>query len=35
MVTNYQQLQELIKKYGKDFSLAQAIELAKAGDSNE
>lgn len=35
MVTSYKQLQELIKKYGKDFSLAQAIELAKAGNSNE
>lgn len=35
MITSYKQLQELIKKYGKDFSLAQAIELAKAGDSNE
>ncbi len=31
MVTNYAQLQELIKKYGKDFPLEKALELAKAG----
>lgn len=31
MVTNYAQLQELIKKNGKDFPLEKALELAKAG----
>ncbi|GEM_PF-2349755 len=31
MVTNYAQLQELIKKYEKDFPLEKALELAKAG----
>lgn len=35
MVTSYKQLQELIKKYGKDFSLEKAIELAKASDMND
>lgn len=35
MVTNYAQLQELIKKYGKDFPLEKALELAKAGDIND
>lgn len=31
MVTSYAQLQELIKKYGKDFPLEKALEVAKAG----
>lgn len=29
MITNYKQLQELVKKYGKNFNLQQAIEAKK------
>lgn len=33
MVTNYKQLQELVKKYGKNFNLQQALQNEKAGDN--
>lgn len=35
MITSYKQLENLIKKYGEDFSLEKALELAKAGDLND
>lgn len=31
MVTSYEQLEMLIKKYGKTTTLEKALELAKAG----
>ena len=35
MITSYKQLENLIRKYGEDFSLEKALELAKAGDLND
>lgn len=35
MITSYKQLEKLIKKYGEDFSLEKALELAKASDIND
>ncbi len=34
MVTTIGQLQDLIKKYGKDFNLQEAIEKEKLGGDN-
>ncbi len=35
MITSYKQLENLIRKYGEDFLLEKALELAKAGDLND
>lgn len=33
MVTNYEQLQILIKKYGKDFNLKDALQSERSGEN--